>query len=318
MSIFRSTKEPGDNSPGWVGPELTIFGISLGTAIALSKITNLPTWANAHPQAQLFFGVFVFLAMYTFLRVVLLASLISRRKSPGLRLVLTFASVFVTSLFYISVNQTFAQRSQVRLSDLMQIERSDFSVELDCYGNATVTRQQTIVPFEQLNRIPETDFYSSGDLSDSNFSVEIRRFSSDGNGEVIPSRLTYDKYTRRVINTIDGDNILAKGSRYTRRTTIVAHGAFRDTIGDAFFVNISYQTNGLEINLRLVGGCQFDSLRCEKLKEGGRLLDRPDQLTILNRVDGTQAKVFVENPKPGDQYALIWKYRSPPRSIPRT
>lgn len=198
-------------------------------------------------------------------------------------------------------------------SDLLKIVKSKFHVYINNHGDAVMTRDQELVPLRNLYEIPETDFYSSGDLNEDDVTIEVHE---DRGGRKIDCSI--GEFTVGwLVNKLAKGEVLQKGKVYHRKTIMKAPGAFKDTVKDNFQLGVIYGTDYLEWTIEFQQPRRINPNRVFflKLKDGGVVLDRPERLpAICDPVGERHIHCYYDAPKKGDHYGTFWEYLPSPDS----
>ena len=200
------------------------------------------------------------------------------------------------------------------IGNMIHLQAVVFDVTIDCKGDAYIVRNQTLIPLDDINVIPEVGYHSSGGFDESNFEIDIFEINEDESKTYIPNTVSsFDKHSTRLVNQIT-DSYLKKGRKYERLTKVDAPGAFTDLVGDAFIVLIEYPTNQAYIKIHFENGCKYNkqTLRVEGWQDRVVPLDPPEFLPLIANT-GTEIVVFIENPDIGDRYGIIWEYLISPK-----
>jgi hypothetical protein len=197
-------------------------------------------------------------------------------------------------------------------TDFIKLEKSRLNLHITNQGNAMIERDQYFIPLQELSEIPETDIYSSVELTKNNFSVKIEPV--DTPLVPIPSVIEKTTVPGRFVNKLLEGYRLMKGKRYQRMMILEVAGAFTDTVSDQFIVIVSYVTDYLELEITFEAPCRVDSktLRYMQIKQRGNLLVPPKSVTWCS---GTNEHIFcfISKPEKGDEYSISWYYLVPPK-----
>ncbi|MCX6829537.1 MAG: hypothetical protein NT002_09690 [candidate division Zixibacteria bacterium] len=208
-----------------------------------------------------------------------------------------------------------------RYKNFFHLFSSELELTIDGDGDGRLVRNQVFEPMEDLWRIPEYDFFTSGGgLTINDFTYEIRKVidkevgpivESDKQACVVPDN---PKRFKMLYNTIL-DGHLIKGQKYSRMTTVHAVGAFIDTISDGLLVNVNHPTDVIRIKVYFTNGRKIDTnkVRITKTHAGGAALQDPENVGRQIVLQDDRVDVTLDELQVGDKFGVFWQYTIPPR-----
>lgn len=174
-----------------------------------------------------------------------------------------------------------------------------------------MTRVQHLIPRMDLSEIPEPDLWSAGDLKADDFKVEI--IVGEDETDSIPN-FVEEIRPGMFVNKIRTGFVLKEGVVYRRTTTLEAPGAFTDSVRDAFYISVPYDTDNLSWKITFEKPRTIDCNRVEvvQTKVGGHVLPEPKRIASLCTPSAESIFCLLSpSPQKNDQYLVYWYYLTP-------
>jgi hypothetical protein len=297
--------------------ELAGIFFSLALTIALHATGYVPRYIAVYKDIfQL--GILILFLLFAFTISRLVLSLIYYTFPPKIGPLILFAVVGVLFVGWNLSLKSMVIKYRIHLfnhpDSFISLKSSEMDLTITCDGHAKLIRTQCLIPTVDIYEIPELDFYSDGGLTKDNFKIDIGEFYDHEGTIPIPNETEkYDEKSTRLVNTILNNKKLKAGKEYQRRTTIIAPNSFTDPRSDGFIIKVNYQTESLRCLIRFDGPCSIktETVRIEKMKDAGLALPTPEPVAG-ERPYKDEIKLFVYQPKVGDQYGIFWEYLEPP------
>ena len=198
------------------------------------------------------------------------------------------------------------------------VKQAIFHLHIKDNGDATVRRERVFTPLKDLQKLAETDFYSSGGLSKDDFTVWVKKKLGDDSVAVDVQEFSLGRF----VNVFPHDKQLRQGCDYVMTTTIEARGAFKDSVKDNFQVELIHETGYLEWRIQFDKSKKINTYTVSFLKlkaEGIALLPAKEFVPLGPKLNSTYIHGYygkgecipVDSQaqiKKFDQYGIFWEY----------
>lgn len=222
----------------------------------------------------------------------------------------SFLFAFVIAGLGITLTNVFAE--QFESPSPISVVRVKHDLTIDGEGRGIVHRTRFLKARERTNCIYETDWSSDGGPIDTaQFKFELYECSEDQQQRCVQP---YQCIPTQWISALrqlrcEFNPWMESGKHYEQVLIWTSEGAFTDSQGDYFTVNVNVPTKEQGIIVHLRNGRQFDTARIsfDRVKRKGHVTyGEPAPGDIVKQSD--EIRWTILRPKVGDRYHIQWQY----------